>query len=231
VRPANEKYLQQWWSGVLDIEEPVLWRDSSVRAHTVLGDYPGLFVAWRGEGLHVSAPPSEVDDLTARLRETDAGTSRHTAFWQSLAEARKVALIGPSTHHYLDADPGPAPGVVVPTGAELASLHRRVGDAEWQESGLADTALPFGLRQDGELVAASNLRAWDQTPRDVGVLVAPEARGRGLGAVVGRHAASYAIREHGLARWCARNTNAASLATARRLGFTPWCTQLALRPD
>ena len=79
-------------------------------------------------------------------------------------------------------------------------------------------------------MAASNLNLWDGLPRDVGVLVAPEARGRRLAPVVAQHAASYAIAEHGLARWGARNTNSGSLATARRLGFTAYCTQLALRP-
>jgi len=230
VRPSSESCLQKWWSGVFDVEEPVLWRGLRVRAHTVLGDYPGLFVAWRGDGIHVSAPRSEVEELRARLCGTDPGTLRRTTFWQGVADERKVALIGPSTHHYLDVDPGPVSDVDVPTPAELASLHERAGDADWQESGFADTEMPFGLSRDGVLVAASNLNVWDGTPRDIGVLVAPEARGRALGAVVARHAASYAIREHGLARWGARNTNVASLATARRLGFTPWCTQLALRP-
>lgn len=230
VHNDNESYLRQWWSRVFDVEESVLWRSVSVRAHTELGDYPGLFVAWRGDGLHVSAPAADVADLGARLDGSDLDALRQDAFWQSLADERDVALIGPSTHHYLDADPGPVEEVVVPTEDELASLRDRAGDTDWRESGFADTSTPFGLRYDGELVAAANLNRWDGTPRDIGVLVAPEARGRGLAPIVARHAASYAIREHGLARWGARNTNTASLATARRLGFTAYCTQLALRP-
>ena len=46
---------------------------------------------------------------------------------------------------------------------------------------------------------------------------------------VGRAAASYAVSRHGLARWRARTTNSASIGAARRLGFEPWCTQLAIR--
>lgn len=230
MRPRNEQYLQRWWSSVFDVEKPALWRDLSVRAHTVLGDYPGLFVAWRGDGVHVSAPTGEVQALERRLRGTDPDVLRRQAFWRALADERAVSLIGPSTHHYLDVDPGPVPAVVMPTEQELASLQERAGDADWGESGFADTSMPFGLRSDGVLVAAANLNLWDGTPRDIGVLVAPEARRQGLAALVARHAASYAIRQHGLARWGARNTNLASLATARRLGFIPWCTQLALRP-
>jgi len=230
VRRANEEYLRDWWSCVFDFEKPVLWRGVSVRAHTVLADYPGLYVAWREQGLHVSAPAPDVPELQDRLAGAGLERLRDEAFWQGLAEERGVALVGPSTHHYLDVDPGPVAEVVVPTAGDLAGLRERAGEADWRESGCADTAMPFCLRRDGVLLAASNLNLWDGTPRDIGVLVAPEARGRGLAPVVGRHAASHAVREHGLARWGARNTNVASLATARRLGFGSWCTQLALRP-
>ncbi|NYD42462.1 GNAT family N-acetyltransferase [Nocardioides panaciterrulae] len=230
MRPENEQYLQRWWSGVFAIEERSLWSSVTVRPHGVLGDYPGLFVALRGEGVHVSAPADDVEDLAAHLVRAAPDLLRQDAFWAELAEERGVALIGPSTHHYLDVDPGPVPGVVVPTVEQLASLRSRAGDADWRESGFADTSRPFGLERDGVLVAASNLNAWDGLPRDVGVLVAPEARGRRLAPVVARHAASYAVTAHGLARWGARNTNLGSLATARRLGFAAYCTQLALRP-
>ena len=67
-------------------------------------------------------------------------------------------------------------------------------------------------------------------PRLFPVLVAPHARGRGLAAEVGRHAASYAIRDRGLARWAARIGNEPSTRTAARLGFEPYVTQLAVRP-
>ena len=102
---------------MLDVDEPVLWRVLSVRAHTVLGDYAGIFVAWRPDGMHVSAPASEVVDVEARMRGNDAQTLRTAALWQALA------------------------------------------------------------------------------------------------------------------RWCARDSNVASLATARGLGFAAHCTQLALRPE
>ena len=47
--------------------------------------------------------------------------------------------------------------------------------------------------------------------------------------VVARHAASYALTQHGLARWGGRDTDAASPATARRLGFEAFCSPLAVR--
>jgi GNAT superfamily N-acetyltransferase len=139
-------------------------------------------------------------------------------------------MIGPSTHAYLDTDPGPVPGVVAVEESALGSLRALVDAQEWDEAGGNDEpAVRFGWYDDGGLVAASSLGDFDGLPRDIGMLVAPSWRGRGLSTSLGRHAASFAVREYGLARWCARNTNAASLATAGRLGFEPCCTQLALR--
>ena len=66
--------------------------------------------------------------------------------------------------------------------------------------------------------------------RDIGLLVATDARGHGVGARLGQAAASYAISWHGWARWTCRTTNEPSLRTASRLGFEPYATQLAIRP-
>lgn len=95
----------------------------------------------------------------------------------------------------------------------------------------ADGALErFAVVEDGQVVAAANLSDFGGRPRDVRVLVAAAARGRGLATLVGAHAASVAVRRDGLARWRAQTANHASPAAADRLGFTRWCTQLAARP-
>lgn len=96
-------------------------------------------------------------------------------------------------------------------------------------AGVTSPRTSSGLYEDDLLVAAANLNPFHQQPRDIGVLVAPGMRGRGLSEKVAQHAASFAIRRHGFARWGARNSNAASIAASRRLGFAQWCAQLAVR--
>ena len=230
VRASTEAYVDDWWTGVFGIERAALWRRITVGPHTKLGDYEGYFVAWRGDGVHVSLPatcPPEVRETLAGLGIATLQTER---FWQSFAADHGLAVVGPSSHAYLDDDPGAASDVASLTVAEVASLRPRVHPAEWEESGFADEAeLCFGLHEDGLLVAAANLSDFADAPRDIGVLVAPTARGHGFASRVGAAAASYAIKEHGLARWCARTSNHASLASARRLGFVAHCTQLAIR--
>ncbi len=44
-----------------------------------------------------------------------------------------------------------------------------------------------------------------------------------------RTATSYAVRQHGYARWRCRDTNVPSARAAERLGFEPYATQLAVR--
>jgi RimJ/RimL family protein N-acetyltransferase len=79
------------------------------------------------------------------------------------------------------------------------------------------------------VLAAAVLNEWRGRLSDIGILTVPDARSRGLGTAVGRHAAWYAVREHGIARWRAATTNVASVRTAEALGFEPYATQLAIR--
>lgn len=231
VQRQTEEFLHQWWADRFGIDRTAVWASVTARPHGSLGDYPGFFVAWRDAGVHVSVPggvdPGAVEDTLAGHPIEDL---QRPAFWHDFARPRGLAVIGPSSHLYLDLDPGDDTGAVTPTEAELGSLRERVGDDDWREAGFADDPpQAFGLREAGALVAAANLNLFDGLPRNVGVLVAPDARGRGLAAVVARAATSYAVREHDVAWWGARDSNVASLATAHRLGFEPFCAQLAVR--
>lgn len=230
MRSGTARHLDDWWADLFGLDRDLLWRSVTATPHTRLEDYPGLLVAWRGAGVHASLPASCPAEVARAVSATNPADLQDPAYWHDLADRLGLAVIGPSTHHYLDVDPGPSPGVVQVNPAEVAALRPRVSEAEWQESGFADdVTLCFGKHVDGLLVAAANLTSFAGNPCDVGVLVAPAARGRRLVDEVGRTAASYAIEHHGLARWRASTTNRRSLEAARRLGFEPWCTQLAIR--
>jgi RimJ/RimL family protein N-acetyltransferase len=202
----------------------------TVRPHGRLGDYAGLVVAWRGDGVHVSAPASQASGIAESLAAQGIPELQTPEFWSVFARSIDRNVIGPSTHHYLDEDPGMPAGVVRVEASRVQSMRQAVSAHEWEESGFDDDAqVCFGFPADGHLRAAANLTSYAEAPRDVGVLVVPDARGHRLVDEVGRAAASYAVSRHGLARWRARTTNSASIGAARRLGFEPWCTQLAIR--
>ena len=222
--------VDEWWAGLFGIRRDEVWRSVTVRPHSRLEGYQGFFVAWRDDGVHVSRPAAGRAALDA-LASSALPALQGVEPWASFAASVDGRLIGPSTHHYLDVDPGTDTRVVRIDLDEVVVLQEVVSAEEWEESGCGDddVEIAFGLVEDGELVAAATLSPYGETPRDVGVLVAPGHRGRRLVDAVGRTAASYAIREHGLARWVARCDNRGSMGAARRLGFEQWCTQLAIR--
>lgn len=218
--------IEQWWADLFDVPRSDLWGVPSVRSHTVLGEYEGWYVAWRDRVGHASAPRG-----TALAPSLSA--LAELATWTKLAEKLGQQVVGPSEHAYLATSPGLVDRVEPVNAEELLPLREAVPPAEWTESGfgsLADGDLCFALERDGVIAAAANLSHFAGEPRDVGLLVAPQARGRGLGRLVARHAAAYAVEHSGVARWRAHTTNRASLAVAHSLGFTRYCTQLAVRP-
>lgn len=231
MHDGTRSALEDYYAQLFGIDRREVWQAVTVRRHVnKLEDYEGYYVASRPGGTHVSVPGSTGQDVLESLGTEPATVLRSPTFWEAFAATRGLRVIGPSTHAYLDADPGPVEGVVRLQEDELQSLKGMVDPADWSESGWDDQpSHAFGLYADGVLVAASNLNTFHLEPRDVGVVVAPGWRGRGLSERVGRHAASVAIREHGFARWGARNTNLASLAASRRVGFESWCSQLAVR--
>lgn len=231
MRDESKDGADAWWRVLLGVGDELWSAVTVLHPHGRLGSYDGWYVAWREAGVHVSAPSSAAADEVASLSEQPVPDLQEPAFWHAFARQRGLQVRGPSLHAYLDVDPGPSDRVTASSMGELSGLEALVDPADWEESGFADSPpLVFVLSDAGRPVAAANLNVLDGIPRDIGVLVAPHARGRGLAAEVGRHAASYAIRDSGLARWAARIGNEPSARTSVRLGFEPYVTQLALRP-
>ena len=234
VREASARFVDRWWASLFGIGGREVWRCRSVRSHTLLGGYPGWYVAWRGAGVHVSAPAGYDADELESLVGQGIRSWQDPGLWAAFARRRGLGMIGPAVHAYLDEVPAQTLGrdLVELTGADLESLRAQVATEEWSEAGMTHEpppALAWGVVEDGRPVAAAVLSDWDGAPRDVGVIVTPGARGRGSAGVAATAAASYAVREHGIARWRSATANRASLRTAERLGFEPYATQLAIR--
>lgn len=236
MRQASRRSVERWWSTVLGVPADRLWSGATSDTHVAgspLRRYGGWWVVWSGSAVHVTRPAGALpppDDLLA-----DPVARVSVDAWRALAADRGLRVVGPSVHAYLDRAPsGPTTrGVAGDDPGVLEGLRRACGADAWEESGFggldpaADRCLV--LRDGASVVAAANLTPYDGAPRDVGVLVDPRCRGRGLGSRVGAAAAAWAVEQTGLARWRSQADNLASRAIAGRLGFEPWCTQLALR--
>ncbi len=229
MRDHTRRDVEQWWRDVFGVRD-ALWSDVTVlHPHGHLGDYDGWYVAWRDRGVHVSAPSSADADEVASLAGEAPLALQSVEFWHEFARQRGLVVIGPGVHRYLDDDPGPVDGVRVVARDSLRALRDEVSEHDWWESGFDDalsepTAVAFAT--DGGGAVLTELAG---APRNIGLLVAEGARGAGLGTVLGRAAASYAVTRHRYARWRCRDGNVPSVRAAERLGFEPYATQLAVR--
>lgn len=200
----------------------------------------------RTPGVHLTATDDERELLVLELADAvwlrgpadvlaEANASHRAAAlepetWRALLGPRVQRVLGPSVHAYTTAEPDITADRIEPVAPEAVDVLRSsVSVREWQESGFGgQLGAAFLMADDTNVLAAANLSDWGGAPTDVGVLVHPAARGRGLAATVGAAATRYAVRVYGRARWRALETNKASRAVARRLGFEEYGRMLVV---
>lgn len=223
--------VEGWWADLFGRPKALLWQGISVSEHAGLGDYPGIFFAFRNSGCHISLPDWAGPELAETLGRQTISRLREQSFWQSVPSTADLRMIGPSVHAYTDLDPGGVEDVEPVRQEDLDHLREVTDPDEWNEGGFAGQVIQaLALRDSsGQIVAAANLTEFMGCAADVGVVVAPSRRGQGLGTRVGRAATSYAVNHGGIARWRALTTNVASRRAPTALGFEDYCDQAALR--
>jgi len=212
---------------------------SGTGLHVVAGP-PSRILVWRvGDDLTiVAADPAVLDRVRAAVAAVGDPFSRDAL--ETIA-GDGWEVFGPSIHSFADASTfRPVAPVSVSVSvsrvslADLASFRSAADPDEWAEGGFGHDeeggALVYGARdEDGVFVAAGNLTPWRAMPADVGLYVAPSCRGRGLGRAVASAMVADLLPTIGVARYRALETNLASLAVARSLGFVPHAANLVAR--
>jgi predicted GNAT family acetyltransferase len=143
-------------------------------------------------------------------------------------------VLGPATLAYASPEgfrPVEAGALTVeqlPSGdLELRLLEQAAGHEDAGEAALDEITSPvFVVREHGQVVAAAGYRAWPGRAAHIGVLTAPQARGRGLARVTGSAAVARALAAGLLPQWRARPP--ASRRVAAVLGFEELGSQLSL---
>ncbi len=194
-------------------------------------DHVGV-VAIEGAATPIVYGPAEVRTaLDAAVRASSGDLAEGHQLIAALG-ARARDVLGPAWYGYASASTlGPAPSRVVRPLREqdlplLAGLHEQTPQAEREESGT--TGLPaFGYFDDGELLAVACLGRWQGMPT-IGVLTHPRARGRGLAGLVVTAAAREGLKRRSVVQYRAWQRNTASVAVARRCGFTHYCDGLVI---
>ncbi|MBJ7529037.1 MAG: hypothetical protein JHD04_05880, partial [Nocardioides sp.] len=98
MHPATAAAVDRSYARVFGVDEEDLWCDLTVRTHRRLGDYPGWYVAWRGDGVHVSSPADAPAVDAGMLAGCEIPELQDVAFWRRFADERGLRLVGPATH-------------------------------------------------------------------------------------------------------------------------------------
>jgi GNAT superfamily N-acetyltransferase len=150
------------------------------------------------------------------------------------ADLSATDVLGPASLAYLGSAATAAPTAAPTTGTVPAGhpdLAPLLAVADAGESGLADIhSAAFVVREEnGRIVAAAGYQRWPTGVAQLGVLTAPDHRGRGLARVVGAAATADAVANGMLAQWRARLAPSRRVAAA--LGYRTLGAQVSLRLD
>jgi GNAT superfamily N-acetyltransferase len=196
----------------------------------------GIYVLAFDDAVSVFAPTELVDGVSRAIADHERERLVETKTWQALLGDHMQSAYGPILHHYLR-DARPLASISQAAGARrlnpgdsaaLAGLRSAVSHAEWTETGFTgQPALLFGIFEGDRLMACANLTPGPDAASDVGIVVHPEARGKGYAMKIVAVAARQAIMMHGIARFRALTDSPGTLAIAHKLGFEHYGTNLA----
>ena len=177
-----------------------------------------VLVLLLGDHAYVDAPLHRVAEVAELALAHDPGALLDPATWSPLAAG---PVLGPADHFWADHETPLTSSATLLDAHDHEELRSRVTAEEWREAGFDRTPhVSYGVVEDDHVVAASVLTSLWGWPVDVGVLVAPQVRGRGLGTEVAAAALAAGVQQSGFAAVRVARTNAGSRAVAGRLGLT-----------
>jgi hypothetical protein len=236
IRLTTRERVDAYWSSTLGVDASDLHIPGTrVRQHPPeRASWRGVYVLSFDKAACVFAP----DDLlgpVAAVTDLDSESVLEPTTWEDLLGPASVrSAFGPVLHHYLDERAGldefAGGRRLNPRDAEaLAELRGAVTADEWTSGGFTgQPAMLFGLFEGDHMLAAANLNAGPDAATDIGIVVHPNARARGLGLAITAAAAKQALLMHGVARFRALAASGNSRAIADQLGFSEYGRNLAV---
>lgn len=223
MEAATRSRIDGHWSRRFGVPVPGL-APVTVAASGRHGD--AALVVLLGDHAYVDVPLAHLDTVAPLALAHPPGALLDPAVWAPVATSD---VLGPADHFWADHGTPLPPGADPLDPGDTDELRDMVTDEEWREAGFDRSAhASFGVMEDNRLVAASVLTTLWGWPVDVGILVAPDARGRGLGVRVASAALAAGVGLSGFAAFRAARSNAASRSVAARLGLSAYGANLAV---
>lgn len=238
--PATLDAVDGYWAAFLGVPRGQLRpaAPAAIPHAAALADYRGMYAqSFGGAAPLVSLPAELLPRFGDEAVQAAAGGLVDDDRWRALFGARLDAVIGPAAIAYADDGtfrPASSDADVRPLGdadgAALDGLRRAVTEEEWAHGGGDYEGTPlFGAFADGALAARAGYEVWDGRIAHLGVVTHPAHRGRGRGAAAFARATRAALDAGLIAQHRALTSNTNSMRIARRLGFAPYATSLAVR--
>ena len=142
---------------------------------------------------------------------------------------------------------GPGELAYLPKGGDVAALDGReevrevsvasirgwldlLPDADVEESSVADMDRALVVGRGDQLLGAAGHLDWPAAIGHIGVLVAPHARGQGVGRILGAAATRWVLDRGRTPQWRAASSNEASREVAKRMGYREMGRQFSFQP-
>lgn len=223
MKAATRKRIDGHWSRRFGVPVPGL-TPVTVAASGRHDD--AALVVLLGDHAYVDAPVAHSDAVAPLALARHPAELLDPAVWAPVAAGD---VLGPADHFWADHGTPLPPGADPLDPGDTEELRDVVSEGDWREAGFDRSAhASFGVVEDGRLLAASVLTTLWGWPVDVGILVAPDARGRGVGVRVASAALAAGVGLSGFAAFRAARSNAASRSVAARLGLSAYGANLAV---
>ena len=219
IEAGTEAIVRLAWSRVLGLPDDAL-SGADQRVEHVPAEPTSLMTVRIGPTTVVVGPPWFVDasrEVDPDELATVAGLERLAAPHGGCDPLGVGILLFTDEHVDL---PGLDDADLGDDAALVARLREACPPADVEESDLLLLDPAFVLVEDDVPVAAAGYTEWVGLLAHVGVVTAPEHRGRGRGLLAAAAATNDALASGLVPQWRVRWDNVASLATGRRLGYT-----------
>ena len=245
VQVTSRERVDAFWSSTLGVDAAQFHAPG---IHVFIN--PPQRATWRGiyvlafdKCACVFSPPDLIETVSAAITSASGAGQRDTSeidaivepkTWHAMADLTIHSALGPVLHHYRDEPEGlrelAAGRRINPSDAEaIAELHKAVPDQEWTAAGFtAGPTVLFGIFEGDSMMAGANLTYGPDAATDIGIVVHPEAHGKGYGVQIAAAAAHQAIKMRGIARFRVLATSSSTLAIASKLGFESYGRNLTV---
>jgi len=184
----------------------------------------------------VSLPIGEIEAYRADIAHLQAGTLRMPAlvaaiFGERVAESIGPAFIGYSdVKHFKSVSSGATRRLTPQDEKTVDMLRAACAVKEWEHGGseFRPSAM-VGAFSGQELAALASYELWGEQIAHIAVVTHPAFRGQGFATIAVSTLTEMVLERTLLPQYRTLETNVASIALARRIGFAEYATSLAIR--